>query len=317
MGGRGGGCLNEFMNNPLKIAVASGKGGTGKTTIAVSLALTAAAAGRTVQYLDCDVEEPNGHIFFKPQIHSRFPAMVALPEVIKAQCNGCGDCADICAYNAIAVVRGQVLIFPELCRGCGACSLLCPKDAIVEISRPVGNVEIGVGAGVAFVRGVLSIGQIMTPAVIAAVKGAAGDQEIILLDCPPGTSCPVIEAVRDADAVLLVTEPTPFGLHDLTLAVEMTRALKKPFCVVLNRFDLGDDKTVAYCREENIPIILSIPDDRRIAEAYARGEALTEVLPSYAPVFTDAWERLLAWCERQIPRKKVPVPLDQGKAATS
>jgi MinD superfamily P-loop ATPase len=152
----------------------------------------------------------------------------------------------------------------------------------------------------------------MTPAVIAAVKGAAGDQEITLLDCPPGTSCPVIEAVRDADAVLLVTEPTPFGLHDLTLAVEMTRALKKPFCVVLNRFDLGDDKTVAYCREENIPIVLSIPDDRRIAEAYARGEALTEALPSYAPVFDNAWERIFAWYESQLSEKQILVLLKQG-----
>jgi MinD superfamily P-loop ATPase len=153
--------------------------------------------------------------------------------------------------------------------------------------------------------------------VIAAVKDAAGDQDIILLDCPPGTSCPVIEAVRDVDAVLLVTEPTPFGLHDMTLAVEMTRALEKPFCAVLNRCDLGDDKTAAYCRKENIPIILSIPDDRRIAEAYARGDSLTEALPSYAPVFTDAWERLLAWCEEHIRQKQAPEPLERGKVATS
>jgi MinD superfamily P-loop ATPase len=305
------------MTNPLKIAIASGKGGTGKTTIAVSMAMAAASSGKTVQYLDCDVEEPNGHIFLKPQIHSRFPATALLPKVIEDKCNGCGVCADICAYNAIAVVREQVLVFPELCRGCGACSLFCSRKAIVEISQPVGTVEIGAAAGVAFVQGILSIGQIMTPAVIAAVKGAAGDQEIILLDCPPGTSCPAIEAVRDVEAVLLVTEPTPFGLHDLTLAVEMTRALKKPFCVVLNRFDLGDDKTVAYCRKENIPIILSIPDDRRIAVAYASGEALTEALPSYAPVFTDAWERLLSWCERLIPKKQTPAPLDRGKATTS
>ncbi|MCX5857803.1 MAG: 4Fe-4S binding protein [Deltaproteobacteria bacterium] len=264
-----------------------------------------------------DVEEPNGHIFLKPQIDSSFPATVLLPKVMEGQCDGCGVCADICAYNAIAVVRKQVLIFPELCRGCGACSLFCPRKAIVEISQPVGTVEIGAAVGVAFVQGILSIGQIMTPAVIAAVKGAAGDQEIILLDCPPGTSCPVIEAVRDVEAVLLVTEPTPFGLHDLTLAVEMTRALKKPFCVVLNRFDLGDDKTIAYCREENIPIVLSIPDDRRIAEAYARGEALIKALPSYAPVFIDALERLLAWCETHVPKKQIPVPRNHGRTAKS
>ena len=296
-----------MTDHPLKIAVASGKGGTGKTTVAVSLALTAAAAGKTVQYLDCDVEEPNGHIFLKPQFQSRFPATVRLPEWIEEKCDGCGVCAGVCAYNAIAVVRGKVLIFPELCRGCGACHLFCPLDAFVEISRPVGTVEIGAGAGLSFIRGLLDIGQIMSPAVIAAVKEAGGGHEIMLLDCPPGTSCPVIEAVRDADAVLLVTEPTPFGLHDLTLAVEMTRALEKPFCVALNRFDLGDDKTVAYCREENIPIILSIPDDRRIAEAYARGEILIEALPSYAPVFIEAWERLWAWCIDPIRKKEATV----------
>ncbi len=305
------------MNDSPKIAVASGKGGTGKTTVAVSLALAAKAAGKRVQYLDCDVEEPNGHIFLKPQIHSRFPATVTLPEVAKAQCNGCGDCAGICVYNAIAVVKGQVLIFPELCRGCGACAMFCPKGAIVETSRPVGSVEIGTSDGIAFVQGLLSIGQINAPAAIVAVKDAAEDRNITLLDCPPGTSCPVIEAVRDADAVLLVTEPTPFGLHDLTLAVEMTRALKKPFCVVLNRSDLGDDKAIAYCRLENIPVILSIPDDRQIAEAYARGVALTEALPAYTPVFADALKRLLAWCERHVPDKRAPVPLHRGKAATS
>lgn len=305
------------MDRALKIAVASGKGGTGKTTVAVCMALTAAAAGKGVEYLDCDVEEPNGHIFLKPQILSHIQATVPVPEVIEEKCNGCGACADICVYNAIAVARKKVLIFPELCRGCGACSLFCPQRAFVETSRPVGTVEAGAGKGIAFIRGVLAIGQIMSPPVIAAVKKAGGRQDIQFLDCPPGTSCPVIEAVRDADAVLLVTEPTPFGLHDLTLAVEMAKALEKPFCVALNRSDLGDDRTRAYCRQENIPIILSLADDRRVAEAYARGEVLIEALPSYAPLFVDAWQRLWAWCIGQIPANEVPATADEKRTATA
>jgi MinD superfamily P-loop ATPase len=305
------------MDRPLKIAVASGKGGTGKTTVAVCMALTAAAAGKGVEYLDCDVEEPNGHIFLKPQILSHVPATVRVPEVIEDKCNGCGFCAEICAYNAIAVAQKKVLIFPELCRGCGACSLFCPEGAFVETSRPVGTVETGAGKGIAFIRGVLSIGQIMSPSVIAAVKEAGGGQDIQFLDCPPGTSCPVIEAVRDADVVLLVTEPTPFGLHDLTLAVEMAKALAKPFCVALNRSDLVDDQTRAYCRQENIPIILSLKDDRRIAEAYARGEVLIEALPSYVPLFIDAWQKLWAWCTGQIPEYALPATDSEKRTATA
>ena len=295
------------MYDPLKIAIASGKGGTGKTTVAVSLAMTAAMAGRTVQYLDCDVEEPNGHIFLKPVIDTRVAATVPLPEVITERCNGCGLCADICEYNAIAVVKGRVLIFPELCRSCGACRLFCPQEAINDITRPVGTIEIGkTASGVSFIRGLLAIGQIASPAVIAAVKSAAANQEVLLLDCPPGTSCPVIEAVKDADLVLLVTEPTPFGLHDLTLAVEMTRALEIPFAVILNRCDMGNDDVEAYCRREEIPLVLSIPDDRRIAQAYAEGNPLIEALPSYGKLLADGWQRIFALHEEAAVRQPVP-----------
>jgi MinD superfamily P-loop ATPase len=283
------------MRDSLKIAVASGKGGTGKTTVAVCLALTAAASGGTVQYLDCDVEEPNGHIFLKPHLDVGIAATVPIPEVIADRCNGCGRCADVCEYNAIAVVKGEVLIFPELCHSCGACRLFCREEAIVDANRSVGTIESGSAeGGLFFIRGVLDIGQIASPAVIAAVKEAAGGAAISFIDCPPGTSCPVIEAVKDADLVLLVTESTPFGLHDLTLAVEMTRALDIPFAVILNRCDLGTDNVETYCMREGIPIVLSIPDDRRIAQAYAEGQSVFAVLPSYKVLFAEGWERIIA-----------------------
>lgn len=285
----------------LKIAVASGKGGTGKTMFSISLALSAAVTGRTVQYLDCDVEAPNGHIFLKPQIEKSLPATIPIPEVIIDLCNGCGFCAGVCEYNAIAVVKGQVLIFPELCRGCGACRLFCPQKAIVETARPVGTVEIGrTESGLSFMRGLLTIGEIASPAVIAAVKKSAEDKDISILDCPPGVSCPVIEAVKDADLVLLVTEPTPFGLHDLMLAVEMTRALHLPFGVILNRCGTGDNDTRAYCRQEAIPLIASLPDDWRIAQVYAEGKPVFETLPVYKDTFSGAWRHIMALREHVV-----------------
>jgi len=279
----------------LKVAVASGKGGTGKTTVAVSLALSAAATGRRVQYLDCDVEAPNGHIFLKPLVGRTLPVTVSLPQVNRERCNGCGFCAEVCEYNAIAVVKGEVLIFPELCRSCGACRLFCPQKAISEGSRSVGTIEMGrTESGVAFMRGLLDIGQVATPAVIAAVKEAAGDADISLLDCPPGVSCPVIEAVKDADVVILVTEPTPFGLHDLILAVEMTRALHLPFGVIINRYGTDHNETKTYCLREGIPLLATIPDDWRIAQAYAEGKSIFETLPEYGEVFPAAWRHTIA-----------------------
>ena len=284
----------DLLPDYLKIAVASGKGGTGKTMVAVSLALSAAVTGRTVQYLDCDVEAPNGHIFLKPRIEKKLPATVPIPELIPDLCNGCGVCADVCQYNAIAVVKGRVLIFPELCRGCGACHLFCPQNAITEAARPVGTVEMGrTESGLSFIRGLLDIGQIASQAVIAAVKEAAGKADISILDCPPGVSCPVIEAVKDADIVLLVTEPTPFGFHDLVLAVEMVRALHLPFGVILNRYGTGYTETKTYCGREGIPLIATISDDWSIAQAYAKGEPIFDALPAYREVFAGAWRHIM------------------------
>ncbi len=279
----------------MKIAIASGKGGTGKTTIATNLAVALARAGRHVQYLDCDVEEPNGHIFLKPRIETTEEVTVGVPEVDAAKCTGCGRCGQLCQYSAIVCVKGQVMTFEQLCHSCGGCMAICPESAITERPRRIGVAEFGHVDGVAFGHGKLDIGVIQTPSLIRHVKDHAENDTIVILDAPPGTSCPVIQAVKDADFVLLVTEPTPFGLNDLELAVGMVRELKLPFAVAINRSDMGDDGVTQYCRRESIEIAMEIPNDRRIAEAYSRGEMIVDVLPQYLTEFCRLHERVDAW----------------------
>ena len=280
----------------MKIAVASGKGGTGKTTVATNLALVASQEGRSVAYLDCDVEEPNGALFLKPQINETRPVEVSIPKVDSSKCTACGQCGQICQYSAIVVMKEDVLVFPELCHGCAGCWLVCPTGAIAESHRQTGQLELGQAGEVQFIQGLLNIGEVMSPPVIGAVKAAAPDVDFLVVDSPPGTSCPVIESVRGADFVLLVTEPTPFGLNDLRLAVEMVRALKLPFAVVINRADMGDDETRQYCRQEGIDVIAEIPDDRQVAEAYSRGEMMCEAIPKYWNLYGD----LLTELEKRI-----------------
>jgi MinD superfamily P-loop ATPase len=277
----------------LKIAIASGKGGTGKTTIAVNLALTIASLKQPVTLLDCDVEEPNCHLFLKPEITGSRPVTIPQPKVVVERCNGCGVCADVCEYHALTVMGKQVLVFRELCHGCGACFLLCPEKAIVEEGQPIGVVEEGVRHGIRFVQGRLNVGEVMSPAVISQVRVQGETMGVCIIDSPPGTSCPVVESVRGTDFVLLVTEPTPFGLHDLTLAVEMVRALERPFAVALNRCNAGDEGVRSYCEREKIEILLNIPDDRRIAESYSRGEIDLSKLPEYKGLFRDLAEKIM------------------------
>ena len=269
----------------MKVAVASGKGGTGKTTVATNLAVTAARAGRSVAYLDCDVEEPNGALFLKPKISETRPVNVSIPEVDLSKCNHCGKCGQICQYSAIVAMNEKVLVFPELCHGCAGCWEVCPTGAIAESHRQTGQLSLGLAAGVQCLEGLLNIGEVMSPPVISAVKAAAPEVDLLIIDSPPGTSCPVIESVRDSDFVLLATEPTPFGLNDLKLAVEMVRACGLPFAVVINRADVGDDQTTKYCHDEGIEVLAEIPDDRRVAEAYSRGEMACDAIEEYRDLF--------------------------------
>ncbi len=270
------------------ISVASGKGGTGKTTVAVNLALSIP----NVQLLDCDVEEPNAHIFIKPSIKNRMPVFILVPEVDKTRCNFCGKCKEVCAYNAIAVLKKDVLVFKELCHGCGACAYLCPEGAIKEVNKEIGFVEIGEKDNLQFAHGKLKIGEAMSPPLIKAVKQYMNPTRTVIVDIPPGTSCPVIEAIKRSDYCVLVTEPTPFGLYDLILAIEVIRKLKIPFGVVINRADLGNRKTEDYCHKENIPILMKIPFKKEIAKAYSRGEIIIETLPEYKKSFQQLFSKI-------------------------
>jgi len=238
-----------------------------------------------VQLLDCDVEEPNAHVFLKPAISRSEVVSIPVPKVDEEKCTYCGKCAEVCAYNAIAVLKEKVLIFPELCHGCGACSYLCPESAISEEGREIGVVELGHSDGVEFAHGRLSIGEAMALPIIRRVKEHADNKGTVIIDVSPGTSCPVVEAVKDSDFCLLVTEPTPFGLNDLVLAVEAVRKLNIPCGVVLNRAGVGDSKVEEYCHKENIPILLTIPLDTEIASFYSRGIPLVEGMPEWRQSF--------------------------------
>jgi MinD superfamily P-loop ATPase len=267
------------------IAIASGKGGTGKTTIATNLACVVARSGQEVQYLDCDVEEPNGHIFLKPVVEQTQEVAVGVPQVDTQKCNGCGDCGRLCQYSAIVCLKETVMTFEPLCHSCGGCMLVCPTGSITEKNKPIGFIDVGAANGVKFAQGRLNVGDVRTPSLIRGVKQEASERGVVIIDAPPGTSCPVIEAVRGADLCLLVTEPTPFGLNDLKLAVEMVMELKLPLYVVINRSDSGDDRVYRFCREKGINIAMELPDDRRVAEAYSSGEVVVDVLPEYKEYF--------------------------------
>ena len=253
----------------VNLAVASGKGGTGKTTVAVNLAVLLAERGVAVQYLDCDVEEPNGHLFLQPVIDKREEAGIPVPVIDLSLCDGCRKCAEACQFHALIVPK-KAMLFPELCHGCGGCARVCPTGAITERNRCVGLLECGLAGKVGFVQGRLNVGEAMAPPLIRAVKKEARESNIIILDAPPGTACSVVTTVKDADFVLLVTEPTPFGLHDLKLAVELVRTLGRRFGVVVNRAG-GDETVQGYCREESIQLLAEIPNDRAVAECYSRG----------------------------------------------
>jgi MinD superfamily P-loop ATPase len=266
------------------ISVASGKGGTGKTLVATNLALSLKDSHK-VMFLDCDVEEPNAHVFLKPAITSSEAVFIPVPKVDEEICTRCGKCAEVCAYNAIAVLGEHVLTFSQLCHGCGACSYLCPEKAISEEPRETGVVECGQADGLEFTHGKLTVGEAMAPPVIRKVKEHVNSNGVVIIDVPPGTSCPVVEAIKGSDYCLLVTEPTPFGLNDLILAVETVKELNIPCGVVLNRAGVGDTKVEEYCHQEDIPILLTIPLDTEIARLYSQGIPLVEGMPKWKSSF--------------------------------
>ena len=283
------------------ITVASGKGGTGKTTVAVNLALTIAADGQKDAdslFLDCDVEAPNAHLFLNPVIERRGEVGVLIPEVDYDKCTFCGRCAEVCVYHVLAVVNQKVLIFPELCHGCGSCTLNCPEKAIHEVLHVTGVIEEGHARGIQFAHGILNIGQAMAVPVIRELKKRIGSADAsppssVILDASPGTSCPVVETMHGADIVLMVTEPTPFGLHDLRLAVEVARdELGLPVGVVINRDGIGNEGVDEYCAAEGIPILMRIPFDRRIAEVYSEGGLVIEALPEYREQFLGLYQSI-------------------------
>ncbi|NNG00043.1 MAG: P-loop NTPase [Desulfobacteraceae bacterium] len=271
------------------ISIASGKGGTGKTTVATNLA---SAIDEEVQLLDCDVEEPNAHLFLNPDIRDRETFFVPVPEIDKAKCTYCKKCAEICRFNAIAVFNQTIMTFPELCHSCGGCMAVCPENAVFETGREVGVVERGETGSIDFTHGRLRVGEAMSPPLIHKVRSFIRKDILNIIDAPPGTSCPVISAMKGVDFVLLVTEPTPFGLHDLKLAVEAVKKLGLPRGLVINRSDIGDQQVESYARAENLSILMEIPFDRRIAEVYSRGELIVNEMPEWKGKFLELYQNI-------------------------
>ncbi len=271
------------------ISIASGKGGTGKTTVATNMAVS---LGGDVQLLDCDVEEPNAYLFIHPVINEVKTISTPVPEVDMEKCNLCGKCGEICQFKAIVVIGETVLPFPEMCHSCGGCMEVCPEKAITETGRELGVIELGSRNGLEFIHGKLRVGEAMSPPLIRKVREYARPGALTIIDAPPGTSCPVIASMKGADFVLLVTEPTPFGLNDLKLAVGAVNILGIPCGLVINRSDMGNDKVKIYAEKENLPILMEIPFDRKIAEAYSRGEMIVEVMPEWKGKFLKLYHQV-------------------------
>ncbi len=276
----------------MKIAIASGKGGTGKTTIALNLTSVLASSSIKTTYVDCDVEEPNGHIFLKPEIDKSVNVAIPVPLVDLEKCTLCGMCSEICEFSAIAVTPKTVVVFKDMCHGCGGCLHVCPVDAISETDNIIGIIEIGKSGDINFMHGKLDIGKAFSPPIIRELKRHTTNDGVTILDSPPGTSCPVIESISDSDYVILVTEPTPFGVNDLKLSVEMVRQLSIPFGILINRSDVGDDEVIHYCEKEKLDIILQIPDDREIAVAYSHGKLAVDEIPKYIDDFKGLFEKI-------------------------
>ena len=267
----------------MKIAVASGKGGTGKTSVTVNLALS---LGK-IQVLDCDVEEPNVHILLKPIVTDTFPVELQVPKILEERCGYCGECAKFCQYNALFVAGETAMVFPQLCHSCGGCSIVCPRDAIIEEPRQIGKVVKCKAGDIDLVYGEINVGEALAVPIIAAVKDRIDEERMVILDSSPGSACPLVETVHGVDFCLLVTEPTPFGLHDLKIAVEVIQLLRILMGVVVNFAGIGDRGVYDFCEEQGIPIMMEIPFDRRIAELYSKGVPFVEAMPEWRQKFID------------------------------
>jgi len=276
----------------MKIAIASGKGGTGKTTISTNLALFVSEGSDKVVYLDCDVEEPNGHLFLNPVLNEKTSSSIPVPVIDESKCNACGECVRFCEYKALVRLGKTVMVFPELCHGCGGCTLVCPNHAIQEQPREIGFIELGNSGKIGFVHGRLNIGEAMSPPLIRGVLRQIHGDEVNIIDAPPGTSCPVIASIRDADFVVLVTEPTPFGLNDLGLALDMVGELGIPHGVVVNRAENDNRDAESFCEKRHVEILSKIPDDRRIAECYSKGEMILKGVPDVKKNFEELWKAI-------------------------
>jgi MinD superfamily P-loop ATPase len=271
------------------ISIASGKGGTGKTTVATNLSL---CLSNKVQILDCDVEEPNAHLFLNPVFQQKEPVFAPVPQIDIEKCTFCKKCMDICRFGALAVLKKDVMVFENLCHSCGGCFEVCPENAIIEKERALGVIEHGSVNGMPFINGRLEIGQVMVPPIIKKVRSYTNTDLITVIDAPPGTSCPVIAAMNKADIIILVTEPTPFGLHDLKLAVETVKILDIPCGIVINRAGIGNDDVNKYAEKEDIPILMEIPFDKKIAQIYSKGLMIVDELPEYRERFLALFQKI-------------------------
>ena len=283
------------------VSVASGKGGTGKTTVATNLAVS---INNGVQLLDCDVEEPNAHLFFNPQWKTREIVSAFVPRIDDEKCTYCGECAALCQFKALVILKDTSLVFQDLCHSCRGCLEVCPEKAVQPDERELGLLEVGEAHGLELVQGKLRIGEAMSPPLIRLVRARARKENTVIIDAPPGTSCPVINAVKNTDFVLMVTEPTPFGLHDLKLAVEAVKLMGIPGGLVINRSDVGNDDVRRYAEEEKLPVLLEIPFDRKIAEAYSTGRLLVDVFPRWRAEFASLWEKIQLTVEQTTEGKK-------------
>lgn len=277
---------------PIRIAVGSGKGGTGKTTVALGLSLSLADTGEKVTYLDCDVEEPNAHLFLKAENIETKSVEVSVPKVDSNKCNSCRKCADFCEFNALAIICDKVLIFEEMCHGCGGCWLICPEHAIKETEREIGFIKSGRVRNMDLLYGELNVGEAQATPLIEAVKSMADVEKISIYDAPPGTACPFVEVLKDSDFCILVTEPTPFGFYDMKLAIEVVKEVGIQLGVVINRSDIGSSEVADFCTQNNIPILMEIPHDRDVAVAYSKGKPITDARPGYKQKFLDMYKEI-------------------------